>query len=159
MGVVVTLGAEHGKRVKMFQAFVEAFRNWASKECSSVSFEAGNEPEVVTFRYLGSRLRIRHSFAAKMYRWKRTQGDPENIAKMLPSKLELLEARTDPDNDVVLASLSDIKGDGQLTLPAVKVYPSEPDLWDTFLIAMKPERVFETLVRSWLEPEEPDTPR
>ena len=114
------LASEYDERVKMFQEFVEAFMRWASKERpSQLSFEEGNESEVVTFSYLGEKLRIRHLFKpnaeerSSILRCEK----PQDAVSAVWSKLDLLEAKDHPQEDVWLASL-DFKRDGKVTLPA-----------------------------------------
>ena len=68
--------------------------------------EDGNDPEVVTFRYGGDRLRIRHSLeAGGSIQQIFTGRSQRTLPARWPSKLELLEAREHPDKDERLASL------------------------------------------------------
>ncbi len=109
-------------RVRMFQEFVEALRKWGAGGCSVLIFEDGHDPEVVTFRYRGKKLRIRHTFTfnQKDHPWVLTSKKPEDAARRVPSKLELLEAREHPEKDVPLASLEGIKADWTVNVPASK---------------------------------------
>jgi hypothetical protein len=153
------LEEEHGKRVKMFREFVEAFKKRGPTEFPSLSFlDAIDDPEVITFRYLGEKLRIRHRFevSEEDRSQMRTAEKPEKVAGAVWSKLELLEPREHMDKDVLLASLG-VKADGEVTLVEPHPHDRQGHLIDVSRIGEKPEKAFCELIRLWQTTKKSDT--
>ena len=108
----------------------------------------------MTFRFLGRRLRIRHSFTVEDQEIFTTEDIRAN--ERLTSRLDLLEAGNDPDKDVVLASLSGIRRDGCVPLVVAHPHNSGRQLCADFYLTQTPERAFYELVKQWLEPKKTD---
>jgi hypothetical protein len=154
---------EYRRRVEMFREFAEALRKWAATERSVLVFEDGNDPndrEVVTFRYRGNRLRIKHSYKPENHPCTLASAKPNYVARAVPSKLELLEAREPPDKDVPLASIEDINADWEVTLPVSEAENPHAikGLIRTVRIAEKPQWAFEELERRWQEQTKTNAP-
>ena len=118
MDEITALGQEYLKREDTFHAFADGFLKWATDHCPSFEKVRYDRTEV-TFRFLGRRLRIRHSFTVEDQEIFTTEDIRAN--ERLTSRLDLLEAGNDPDKDVVFPSLSGMRRDG--CVPLVVAHP------------------------------------
>ena len=163
MDWIRALGTEYGCRVKMFTAFVEAFEKTGPTMFPSLAIEESTD-DAVTFRYLGRRLRIRHSFAVEDHPevfesynsqspklGRLTRPTPGETADTVRSELKLVKAGKDPDNDLDLPASIFVGSEG-------RVIPTEgpPTAWT---IVDRPEFAFQELLAVWLGPKKTDPPK
>ncbi len=159
---ITALGTEYLNRAELFKAFVESFKTRAPQYFPSIVFEDGGEPDVVTFRFLGRRLRIRHSFAVEEHceAFSRTTSasipsnwaTPDRTPSKVRSTLVLLGAKNDPDEDELLAGPLTVMMNGKEWR-----IESASDPWTS--IVAKPESAFRELLIAWLGPKETSKPQ
>ena len=139
MDGITALGQEYLKRKNLFQTFAQGFIQWAKDNCPS--FDEANVSEAeVTFRFLGRRLSIRHSFNVEGHPEILTATGPDMRVRVLGSHLEMLEVQDPPKPDTMLADSSSFDWEGR-----------------SAGIPPKPERVFQELVKVWMERTKTDT--
>lgn len=155
---IEALGHEYDRRSKLFGDFVGAFKKSGPDKFPSLHFEETDEPDVVTFRYLGRKLRIRHSFAVEECSEAfgtagLRPGDvpsgpkkPATIASRVRSKLVLVAAKYDLDKEEEeepLAGPLYIDSEGHLTST------------ERTAIVEEPEHAFRELLALWLGQRKP----
>ena len=162
MDQIAAIGRQYESRAKLFADFIKAFKGRGPTVFPSLSFEEKDEsePDVVTFRYLGRRLRIRHSFAVEGHPEVFQMDEPvqRSIVRMgatlgetvvrVRSELKLVKAKNDPDNECKPVGSIFIDGEGHMeteTLPG------------TWTIVDNPERAFQELLAMWLGPKETES--